>query len=218
MPKRRTLPLSPTPQELPGSPVLPERRASQVNPERRGSRARPEPRESQVHPARRESPVRLEHPESRARRRRPRNPPARRPNRGHPPSSGANWPKLGTLWAPEPEVKGAIARVSLSTLGVSIALLVFSAVALADDDLPKSRSEALLMEAKDALPLTARRRLRRCADSGRHSALRRLAGHCLGARHQRRRLNVRTVLDEGRGIRRGRVDAHGRGRIRRDSN
>jgi len=42
----------------------------------------------------------------------------------------------------------------VSTLVVCVALLVFSAVVLADDDLPKSRSEALLMEAKDALPLT----------------------------------------------------------------
>jgi hypothetical protein len=37
---------------------------------------------------------------------------------------------------------------------VSVALLVFSGAALADDELPKSRAEALLMEAKNALPLT----------------------------------------------------------------
>jgi pimeloyl-ACP methyl ester carboxylesterase len=44
--------------------------------------------------------------------------------------------------------------VNVSSLVVSIALLVFSSLALAEDDLPKSRARALLMEAKDALPLT----------------------------------------------------------------
>ena len=41
-------------------------------------------------------------------------------------------------------------RVLIAALGMLAAI-----VATADDDLPKSRAEALAMEAKDALPLTS---------------------------------------------------------------
>jgi len=44
--------------------------------------------------------------------------------------------------------------VNVANLGVSIAWLVLASTALAEDDLPASRAQALLMEAKDALPLT----------------------------------------------------------------
>jgi alpha-beta hydrolase superfamily lysophospholipase len=43
---------------------------------------------------------------------------------------------------------------NVSYLVVSTALLVFSWAAIAEDELPKSRAQALLMETKDALPLT----------------------------------------------------------------
>ena len=60
--------------------------------------------------------------------------------------------------------------------------------------------------------------LRRGTHPGRHSASGWVAGHCLGARHQRRCANVCTLLDERRGIRRRRIDAHGRGRLLGRSN
>jgi alpha-beta hydrolase superfamily lysophospholipase len=52
------------------------------------------------------------------------------------------------------ENEGECGVVRVTRLPCFIALLALASAALADEDLPKSRAEALVMEAQDALPLT----------------------------------------------------------------